>query len=148
MRQKNDLKRGCEEVKFMCIKEANGESIGQPGNVAKIMEEEGKMDRESMWVLHLNTRNQVIEKELVSLGSVNASVVHPREVFKRAILNSATAIITVHNHPSGNAEPSAEDKQVWKQLNEAGKIIEIKVLDNIIITPQGGYYSEGEGLRG
>jgi len=126
----------------MCIKEAKGEPIGQPGNVAKIMEEEGKIDREAFWVLHLNTRNQIIEKELVSLGSVNCSVVHPREVFKRAILNSATNIITVHNHPSGNTEPSAEDKEVWKQLIEAGKIIGIKVLDNVIITPQGGYYSE------
>jgi len=129
-------------MKFMCIKEAKGEPIGQPGNVAKIMEEEGKIDREAFWVLHLNTRNQIIEKELVSLGSVNCSVVHPREVFKRAILNSATNIITVHNHPSGNTEPSAEDKEVWKQLIEAGKIIGIKVLDNVIITPQGGYYSE------
>ena len=129
-------------MKFMCIKEAKGEPIGQPGNVAKIMEEEGKIDREAFWALHLNTRNQIIEKELVSLGSVNASVVHPREVFKRAILNSATNIITVHNHPSGNTEPSAEDKEVWKQLIEAGKIIGIKVLDNVIITPQGGYYSE------
>ena len=132
-------------MKFMCVKEAKGILITEARKVAGLMEEEGKIDREAFWVLHLNTRKQVIEKELVSLGIVNASVVHAREVFKRAILNSAAAIITVHNHPSGNTQPSAEDEKVWKQLSEAGRIIGIEVLDNLIITPQGGYYSEGEG---
>ena len=131
-------------MKFMCVKEAKGIHITQARKVAGLMEEEGKIDREAFWVLHLNNQNQVIEKELVSLGTVNSSVVHPREVFKRAILNSATAIITVHNHPSGNTRPSAEDEKVWTELNEAGGIIGIKVLDNMIITPQGGYYSEEE----
>jgi len=106
------------------------------------MKHEAKFDREAFWVLHLNTQNQVIEKELVSLGSVNYSVVHPREVFKKAILNSAAAIITVHNHPSENMKPSMEDERVWKGLNQAGEIIGIEVLDNLIITPQGVYYSE------
>ncbi len=129
-------------MKFMCVKEAKGIHITQAQEVVELMRKEGKIDREAFWVLHLNTQNQVIEKELVSLGTVNASVVHAREVFKRAILNSAAAIITVHNHPSGNTKPSAEDKDIWKGLNKAGEIIGIKVLDNIIITPQGGYYSE------
>jgi len=132
-------------MKFMCVKEAKGIHITEAQKVAGLMEEEGKIDREAFWVLHLNTQNQLIEKELISLGSVNCSVVHPREVFKKAILNSAAAIITVHNHPSGNTQPSVEDEKIWKRLNEAGKIIGIKVLDNIIITPQGDYYSEEQG---
>lgn len=129
-------------MKFMCVKETKGILITEAQKVARLMREEGKIDREAFWVLHLNPQNQVIEKELVSLGIVNSSVVHPREVFKRAILNSAAAIITVHNHPSGNTQPSAEDQEIWKRLNSAGKIIGIEVLDNLIITPQGNYYSQ------
>jgi len=132
-------------MKFMCVKEAKGILITEARKVAGLMEEEGKIDREAFWVLHLNAQNQVIEKELVSLGIVNSSVVHPREVFKRAILNSAAAIITVHNHPSENMKPSVEDEKIWKRLDEAGEIIGIEVLDNIIITPQGNYYSEKQG---
>jgi len=111
----------------MYVKEAKGIYITEAQKVAGLMEKEGKIDREALWVLHLNTRNQVIEKELVSLGTVNASLVQPREVFKRAILNSAVAIITVHNHPSGNTKPSVEDEKIWKRLDEAGEIIGIKV---------------------
>ncbi len=129
-------------MKFMCVKEAKGILITGAPNVVALMEQEGKIDREAFWVLHLNTQNQVIEKELVSLGSINSSVVHPRETFKRAILNSAAAIITVHNHPSENTKPSVEDQRIWKKLNQAGEIIGIEVLDNVIITPQGNYYSE------
>jgi len=129
-------------MKFMCVKEAKGIHITQAQEVVELMRKEGKIDREAFWVLHLNTQNQVIEKELVSLGTVNASVVHAREVFKRAILNSAAAIITVHNHPSGNTQPSVEDEKIWRLLSRAGETIGIKVLDNLIITPQGNYYSQ------
>ena len=135
-------------MKFICVKEARGEKITDAWKAVKLMEKEGKMDREAFWVLHLNTQNQVIEKELVSLGIVNCSVVHPREVFKKAILNSAAAIITVHNHPSGSLQPSVEDEKMWQILNQAGEIIGISVLDNLIITPQGAYYSEKQGKRG
>jgi len=135
-------------MKFICVKEARGEKITDAWKAVQLMEKEGKIDREAFWVLHLNTQNQIIEKELVSLGIVNCSVVHPREVFKKAILNSAVAIITVHNHPSGNTEPSAEDEKMWRTLNRAGEIIGINVLDNLIISPQGAYYSEKQGKRG
>ena len=135
-------------MKFICVKEARGEKITDAKKAVKLMENEGKIDREAFWVLHLNTQNQVIEKELVSLGVVNCSVVHPREVFKKAILNSAAAIITVHNHPSGGLQPSVEDEKMWQILNQAGEIIGISVLDNLIITPQGAYYSEKQGKRG
>ncbi len=134
-------------MKFICVKEARGEKITDAKKVAKLMENEAKIDREAFWVLHLNTQNQVIEKELVSLGIVNCSVVHPREVFKKAILNSAAAIITVHNHPSENTQPSVEDEKIWRILNRTGEIIGIEVLDNLIITPQGAYYSKNEKGR-
>lgn len=135
-------------MKFIYIKEAKGKKIRIAQDVVKLMENEAAIDREAFWVLHLNTQNQIIEKELVSLGTLSCSVVHPREVFKKAILNSAAFIITVHNHPSGNAIPSKEDRGIWKLLNEAGEIIGIKVLDNIIITSRGTYFSEEQEKHG
>ncbi len=88
---------------------------------------------ESFRALHLNSANQVVREIVVSEGSLNASIVHPREVFRRAITESAASIIVLHNHPSGNTEPSREDLLITKQLKEAGAIIDIKVLDHIII---------------
>lgn len=89
--------------------------------------------KETFRVLLLNTANQVFRENVVSEGSLNASIVHPREVFRTAITESAASIILLHNHPSGNTEPSREDIAITKQLCEAGKIIGIKVLDHIII---------------
>jgi len=132
------------KVRFIEVREAKGEKITSPETVIKLMGEEGKADREAFWVLHLNTRNKIIEKELVSLGIADSSLVHPREVFKKAILNGAVSIITVHNHPSGDPTPSEEDIEIWARLEKAGKIIGIEVIDNIIITPKGEYYSQLE----
>ena len=81
----------------------------------------------------MNTKHVVIHKEVISVGSLNASIVHPREVFKTAIKKSACAIICVHNHPSGDPSPSKEDIAITKRLVDAGKIIGISVLDHIII---------------
>ncbi len=89
--------------------------------------------RESFRVLLMNSANQVFRESVVSEGSLNASIVHPREVFRTAISESAASVILLHNHPSGNAEPSREDIAVTKQLREAGAIIDIKVLDHVII---------------
>lgn len=128
------------------IKEAKGDSLTSPELVAKLMSEEGKLDREAFWVLHLNTKNCLIERELVSLGILDRTIIHPREVFKRAILNSSQSIITVHNHPGGDPSPAQEDKEIWKRLKEVGEIIGIEVLDNLIITPDGKFYSEKQGV--
>ncbi len=89
--------------------------------------------KEKFWILLLNTANQVFREVLVSEGSLNASIVHPREVFRIAITESAASIVLLHNHPSGNTEPSREDISITKQLVSAGELIDIKVLDHIII---------------
>lgn len=132
-------------LKLLRVKEASGKAISSPDIIAEMMRNEAQIDRECFWVLHLNSSNKIIEKELVSMGTVDSSLVHPREVFKKAIVNSATCIITVHNHPGDKAEPSTEDLKVWKMLKEAGEILEIKVIENIILTPSGDYYSHAYG---
>jgi len=92
--------------------------------------------KEHLFVLHLNTKNQIIKNELVSVGTLNAALIHPREVFKSAIRESAHAIILVHNHPSGDVEPSNADKKVTNILKEASAILQIDLLDHIIIAKE------------
>jgi DNA repair protein RadC len=90
------------------------------------------------WVgLYLNARHELIHKEIVSIGTANASIVHPRDVFVPALLHNAVAVIVAHNHPSGDATPSPEDRDVTHRLKEAGKLLGISVLDHIIITEYG-----------
>lgn len=132
------------KIKFLEVREASGEIVGSPNAVASTMVKEARADRECFWILHLNTANKVIEKELVSIGTLNATLVHPREVFKKAILNGTASLITVHNHPSGRIEPSTKDREIWERLENAGEILGIMVLDHLIITPQGDYYSRKE----
>lgn len=91
------------------------------------------LDRENFVVLLLDTKNKVIGINTVSIGTLNSSLVHPREVFKPAILASAAALILAHNHPSGDPKPSREDIEVTKRLIEAGGLLGIQVLDHIIV---------------
>lgn len=91
------------------------------------------LTQEHFVCLYLNTKNQVIHRQTVFIGSLNASIVHPREVFKEAFRRSAASIICFHNHPSGDASPSREDIEVTKRLVECGKMIGIEILDHIII---------------
>ena len=88
----------------------------------------------------LNSKNQMIREKLVSIGSLDSSVVHPREVFREAIRWSASALVFVHNHPSGDPTPSAEDITLTRRLREVGGIMDIRVLDHIIIG-EGRYFS-------
>ena len=90
-------------------------------------------DKEHFMILHLDSKNRIIKDEVISIGTLNASIIHPREIFKSAIKESANSIILVHNHPSGDSEPSAEDEQVTEKLFEAGELLSIKVLDHVII---------------
>jgi DNA repair protein RadC len=96
--------------------------------------------KEHFFVLLLDTKNKVIKKELISVGTLNCSLVHPREVFKSAIKESANSIILVHNHPSGDCEPSHDDKKITKKMMLAGEILGIDVVDHIIFGNK-NYYS-------
>lgn len=108
--------------------------ISCPEDVVKlVMEEMRYLDREHFRALLLNTKNQVIFQDLISIGNLNSSTVHPRELFKNAIKKSAAALILIHNHPSGDPTPSKEDVEITRRLSETGKIIGIEILDHIII---------------
>ncbi len=90
--------------------------------------------KEYFVALYLNARNQLIHKETISIGSLNASLVHPREVFQPAIVLSAASIILVHNHPSGDCQPSEDDLELTKKLIQAGEIIGIEILDHLVLS--------------
>lgn len=109
-------------------------AIKGPEDAAQmVMEEMRHLDREHFCALLLNTKHQVVARETISVGTLNSSLVHPRELFKAAIKRSAAALILVHNHPSGDPTPSREDREITDRLKEAGTIIGIDVLDHIII---------------
>lgn len=109
-------------------------TIRSPQDAANvIMEDLRYLKKEHFVCLFLNTKNQVMAVETMSVGSLNASIVHPREVFRSAIQRSCAAIICAHNHPSGDPTPSPEDIQVTERLLEAGQIVGIEVLDHLVI---------------
>lgn len=90
-------------------------------------------DQEKLLALFLNSKNEVLKEKIIFMGTANQSIVHPRDIFKEAILNNAIKIIIVHNHPSGNVSPSLEDKKFTQKLKEAGELLSIPLLDHIII---------------
>ena len=104
-----------------------------PEHIADLCADLAQSAQEAFVVLDLNAKNWVIDKRLVTLGVLDASLVHPREVFRGAILNHAAAIVAVHNHPTGDPTPSGEDLRLTRQLVDAGRILGIKVLDHVII---------------
>ena len=89
--------------------------------------------KEHFLALHLDAKNKILCLDRVSLGSLNASIVHPREIFKSALLSSAAALVLLHNHPSGDATPSREDLELTTRLRECGELLGIRVLDHVII---------------
>lgn len=119
--------------------------IRGPEDAAKIVNDYLKgADREHFVGLYLNSANALIAIHTVSVGTLNSSLVHPREVFKLALMVNAASVIVAHNHPSGNAEPSQEDLAVTKQLVEAGKILGIPIHDHLITTCGTQYTSLAE----
>ena len=109
-----------------------------PEDVADMfMREMAALDREHFRAVLLNTKNRILGVRTISIGSLNASIVHAREVFKAAVAESAQAIVLVHNHPSGLPEPSTEDIVVTERLAEAGRILGIEILDHIVLGSQG-----------
>ena len=120
-----------------------------PEDVLKVIAGElTTYDREVFLILNLKTNGQVINMSVCSVGTLNASLVSPREVFKSAILSNAAAFICAHNHPSGTLEPSQEDKDITGRLMECGKLLDIAMLDHIIIAGETGemYSFRQEGL--
>lgn len=108
--------------------------IQSPQDVLQHVIEMRKQKKEHFVALFLNARNQLLLKEVISVGTLTASLVHPREVFEPALRISAASIIVVHNHPSGETEPSEEDKEITQRLIKAGKLLGIDVIDHIIVT--------------
>lgn len=135
--------------KVMLVHESNvavlDRRVHSPEDAVKIVAEYLRgADREHMVGLYLNSANGLIGIHTVSIGILNSSLVHPREVFKVAYMMNAASIIVSHNHPSGNAEPSSEDLAITRQLVEAGKILGIPLHDHIIVTEHNGYTSFAE----
>ena len=120
-----------EKVKSMLVDNKN---IGSPKDVYKIVSEylDG-VDREHLVLLTLDTKNKITSINTICIGSLNASVVHPREVFKPAILSNAASIILAHNHPSGDTTPSKEDISITRRIKDGGDLLGIKLLDHLII---------------
>ena len=105
--------------------------------VAAFTEELAGLDREQFTCCHLDVKNRLISREVVSIGHLTAALVHPREVFKAAILANAASVAFVHNHPSGDPEPSREDLEITRRLVRAGEILGIPVLDHVVIARKG-----------
>jgi DNA repair protein RadC len=115
--------------------------MDSPKKIAEyLMDELMYLKKEKFVVVFLDTKNQIINYEVVSVGTLNASIVHPREVFNLAVKKSANAIVLVHNHPSGNCDPSREDLSVTERIRDCGDLLGISVLDHVIIGA-GKYYS-------
>lgn len=96
--------------------------------------------QEKFLTLFLNSKNEVLKEKVIFMGTANQSIVHPRDIFKEAILNNAVKILAIHNHPSGNVVPSLEDKKFTQKLKEAGELLSIPLIDHVIIG-QNSYYS-------
>lgn len=103
-------------------------------------------NKEFFMALYLNTKNGILKQEVISIGSLNANIVHPREIFKTACMISASSVIVAHNHPSGDPSPSREDIELTKKLVESGKMIGIEILDHVIIGHDKNYGFRESGI--
>lgn len=128
--------KSCIEIgkRLLTSKEKDNVKISSPDDIAYlVMEDMRYLSKEHFRAIFLNTKNIVISIKDISIGSLNSSIVHPREVFIEAIKMSAASLIVCHNHPSGDPSPSEEDIKVTKRLKEAGNILGIDLLDHLII---------------
>jgi len=141
----------------MQIKDYPKEAITTPKSITDIMqailerEDEIDKDKEHFWSIGLDTRNKIKYIELVSLGTLNASLIHPRETFRLAVMKSVASIIVCHNHPSGELTPSEDDLAITQRLIKSGEILSINLIDHLIIAKKKvgykQYYSwKEEGL--
>jgi DNA repair protein RadC len=123
---------------------AKKRQISTPGDIYPLISHYAGRMQEHFLSIALNGAHEVLSVNVCSIGLVNRTLVHPREVFVEAVRQRATAILVAHNHPSGNLEPSVEDRDVTRRLRQAGDIIGIKVLDHLIFGEE-GYFSMLEG---
>lgn len=124
----------CFELGKRLLKNKQSTLIISPKDVWNELKNIRDNKKEHFVVFYLDVRNQLIKKEIVSIGSLNASLIHPREVFEPAVRNLCAQIILAHNHPSGETKPSEEDIEITKRLIEAGKILGIEIIDHVIVT--------------
>lgn len=117
----------------------DGKRYTSPAQVHELFRDLAKESKEHFLCLHLDGKNRIVCLDRVSVGSLNQSIVHPREVFKSAILSSAAAVLLVHNHPTGDTEPSREDREITRRLAEVGSLVGIRVLDHVVVGD--GYFS-------
>lgn len=130
----------CFELGRRLLKDKKAALILQPRHVWERMAVYRQSKKEHFVVFFLDTQNQLEKEEIVSVGTLNESIIHPREVFEPAIRHLASHIIVAHNHPSGGLEPSSEDRVVTNRLQDAGRLLGIQLLDHVIVTAQ-SYYS-------
>lgn len=121
-------------------------SIKKPTDVLPYTLDIRDKKREHFVVFYLNARNEILKRDFVSIGTLNTSLVHPREVFKPAIEHSAASVIFVHNHPSGDTTPSEDDIKLTKRLISAAEILGIEILDHIIISKTDYLSMKGKNL--
>lgn len=136
----------CFELGKRLLKNKKSVLILSPKGVWEELKDIRDNKKEHFVIFYLDSRNQEIKREVISIGLLNANLVHPREVFEPAIRNLAAQIIVSHNHPSGDLEPSDEDLTITKRLVEAGKILGIEVIDHIIVTKDGFLSFKEKGL--
>ena len=119
------------------VRETTGIHAASPKAIRDYFRDVADLAQEAFWTVTLNTKNKIINRHMVSLGVVDATIVHPREVIRPAIQDSARALVIVHNHPGGNVEPSDQDIAVSHQIYWVARLIEIELLDSVIIARRG-----------
>ena len=134
---KKHLKYKIPQIRLAILREPSQEplpSIQTPEDLGQYLEPMKYLSEENFVALHLDAKNQVMGYQIVSQGTLSMSLVHPREVFKAALLNNAYCIVVAHNHPAGSPDPSCEDLETTKQLVAAGKILGVSILDHLIVS--------------
>ena len=136
----------CFELVKRVLKEKKSELILTPRDVWENLKDIRDNKREHFVIFFLDARNQEIQREVISVGILNANLIHPREVFEPAIHHCAAQILISHNHPSGDTTPSDDDITVTKRLQEAGKILGIEIIDHVIVSQNSFLSLKCEGL--